>query len=118
VFLGWEPHPMNNQLNMRYLSGGDDYFGPNLGGATVYTTVRKGLVSQCPNLGRLLKNIRFSLEMENDLMEAILNKNTNPRREAKAWLKANPEVLESWLVGVTRLNGQSIKTTGNLADGN
>lgn len=118
VFLGWEPHPMNNQLNMRYLSGGDDYFGPNLGGATVYTTVRKDFVSQCPNVGRLLKNIRFSLEMENDLMEAILNKNTNPRREAKAWLKANPQIRESWLQGVTRLNGQSIKTAENLADGN
>nr|WP_298111367.1 choline ABC transporter substrate-binding protein [uncultured Pseudomonas sp.] len=109
VFLGWEPHPMNNQLNMRYLSGGDDYFGPNLGGATVYTAVRKGLASQCPNLGRLLKNIRFSLQMENDLMEAILNQNTNPRREAKAWLKANPQVVNEWLQGVTMRDGNPIK---------
>nr|WP_298142077.1 choline ABC transporter substrate-binding protein [uncultured Pseudomonas sp.] len=109
VFLGWEPHPMNNQLNMRYLSGGDDYFGPNLGGATVYTTVRKGFTSQCPNAGRLLKNIRFSLQMENDLMEAILNKNTNPRREAKAWLKANPKVLDQWLQGVTMRDGNPLK---------
>lgn len=105
VFLGWEPHPMNNQLNMRYLSGGDDYFGPNLGGATVYTAVRKGYASQCPNLGRLFKNMRFSLQMENDLMEAILNQNTTPRREAKAWLKANPQVRAQWLEGVTRRDG-------------
>ncbi len=109
VFLGWEPHPMNNQLNMRYLSGGDDYFGPDLGGATVYTTVRKGFASQCPNVGRLLKNIRFSLQMENDLMEAILNLNTTPRREAKAWLKANPQVVEQWLQGVTQLDGSALK---------
>lgn len=107
VFLGWEPHPMNNQLRMRYLSGGDDYFGPNLGGATVYTTVRKGFASQCPNLGRLLKNLRFSLQMENDLMEAILNQNTTPRREAKAWLKANPQVHRQWLQGVTRRDGSA-----------
>ncbi|NQD94325.1 choline ABC transporter substrate-binding protein [Pseudomonas sp. CrR25] len=105
VFLGWEPHPMNNQLKMRYLTGGDDYFGPNLGGATVYTTVRKGYAEQCPNLGRLLKNLRFSLQMENDLMEAILNQNTTPRREAKAWLKANPQVRSQWLEGVTRRDG-------------
>ena len=109
VFLGWEPHPMNNQLNMRYLSGGDDYFGPNLGGATVYTTVRGGYANECPNIGRLLKNIRFSLQMENDLMEAILNQNTNPRREAKAWLKANPQVVEQWLQGVTQYDGNAIK---------
>ncbi len=106
VFLGWEPHPMNNQLNMRYLTGGDDYFGPNLGGATVYTTVRKGFATQCPNLGRLFKNLRFSLQMENDLMEAILNQNTTPRREAKAWLKAHPHIRAQWLQGVTRRDGK------------
>ncbi|MDA7089314.1 choline ABC transporter substrate-binding protein [Pseudomonas sp. SA3-5] len=109
VFLGWEPHPMNNQLNMRYLAGGDDYFGPNLGGATVYTTVRKGFASDCPNLGRLFKNLRFSLQMENDLMEAILNQNTTPRREAKAWMEAHPEVVSQWLQGVTRRDGSAAK---------
>lgn len=108
VFLGWEPHPMNNQLQMRYLSGGDDYFGPNLGGATVYTTVRKGYAELCPNLGRLLKNLRFSLAMENDLMEAILNQNTTPRREAKAWLKANPQVRAQWLNGVSKFDGSAV----------
>ncbi|WP_439887225.1 choline ABC transporter substrate-binding protein [Pseudomonas sp. MBLB4123] len=108
VFLGWEPHPMNNQLKMNYLPGGDDYFGPNLGGATVYTAVRKGYASQCPNLGRLLKNLRFSLQMENDLMEAILNQNTTPRREAKAWLKANPQTRAQWLQGVTKRDGSPL----------
>ena len=108
VFLGWEPHPMNNQLNVNYLPGGDDYFGPNLGGATVYTVVRKGYASQCPNLGRLFANLRFSLQMENDLMEAILNQNTTPRREAKAWLKANPQVRAQWLQGVTKRDGSPI----------
>lgn len=109
VFLGWEPHPMNNQLRMRYLSGGDHYFGPNFGGATVYTSVRKGYATQCPNLARLLKNLRFSLQMENDLMEAILNQNTTPRREAKAWLKANPQVRAQWLEGVSRRDGTPVK---------
>ena len=32
VFLGWEPHPMNANHQMSYLTGGDDFFGPNLGG--------------------------------------------------------------------------------------
>ena len=118
VFLGWAPHPMNNQLQMHYLDGGDEFFGPNYGGATVYTNVRAGLAEQCPNVTQLLKNLRFSLEMESYLMGAILNKNTNPRREAKAWLKANPQTRASWLEGVTRLNGQSIKTAENLAGGN
>lgn len=105
VFLGWEPHPMNNQVKLRYLSGGDQYFGPDFGGATVYTNVRAGYATECPNVARLLKNLRFSLAMENHLMEAILNQNTNRRREAIAWLKANPEAQAQWLQGVTRRDG-------------
>lgn len=108
VFLGWEPHPMNNQLTMHYLEGGDDWFGPNYGGATVYTNVRKGLTQECPNLGQLLKNLKFSLAMENHLMGAILNQSTNRRREAKAWLKANPDTLAAWLKGVTTRDGSPL----------
>ena len=48
VFLGWEPHPMNANFELTYLSGGDDVFGPNYGGATVYTNVRAGLLQECP----------------------------------------------------------------------
>ncbi len=36
AFLGWAPHPMNSNFEMAYLDGGDDYFGPNYGGASVY----------------------------------------------------------------------------------
>ncbi|MCY1376524.1 choline ABC transporter, periplasmic binding protein [compost metagenome] len=67
--------------------------------------MRKGLTTECPNLGRLLTNLKFSLAMENYLMEAILNQSTNRRREAKRWLQANPDVLASWLHGVTARDG-------------
>ncbi|MOA17905.1 hypothetical protein D3C78_1381840 [compost metagenome] len=43
--------------------------------------------------------------MENYLMESILNQSTNRRREAKRWLQANPDVLASWLHGVTARDG-------------
>ncbi|MFP3533981.1 glycine betaine ABC transporter substrate-binding protein, partial [Burkholderia sp. SIMBA_042] len=33
VFLGWEPHPMNIQIDMKYLTGSDGVFGPNDGEA-------------------------------------------------------------------------------------
>ncbi|MEM9779749.1 MAG: glycine betaine ABC transporter substrate-binding protein, partial [Pseudomonadota bacterium] len=44
VFLGWEPHPMNANFDLTYLTGGDDFFGPDLGGATVFTNTRAGYV--------------------------------------------------------------------------
>jgi len=105
IFLGWEPHPMNANFAMTYLTGGDDYFGPNLGGATVYTNTRAGLVAECPNTGALLNNLVFSLALENQIMGAILNDGTDPREAAKAWLAANPAVIEPWLAGVTTKDG-------------
>src|SRR5690606_8572122 len=106
VFLGWEPHPMNTHLSMRYLEGGDDWFGPDYGGATVYTNVRRGYAEECPNVGRLLKNLEFNLDMENQLMDAALNQNVNRRQAAKAWLKANPGALDAWLAGVSSRKGE------------
>lgn len=105
VFLGWEPHPMNANIDMAYLSGGDDWFGPDFGGATVFTNVRKGYAAECDNVGKLLKNLKFSLKMENEIMGAILNDGTDPDKAAAAWLKKNPGVLDGWLAGVTTMDG-------------
>jgi glycine betaine/proline transport system substrate-binding protein len=105
VFLGWEPHPMNKNVKMTYLTGGDEFFGPNLGGATVYTNVRKGYVAECPNAGKFLENLVFSLDMENEIMGAILDDGEDPADAAQAWLGANPEVLDTWLAGVTTRDG-------------
>ena len=105
VFLGWEPHPMNANFQMSYLTGGDDWFGPNLGGAQVFTNTRQGYVSECPNVGKLLGNLEFTLAMENQIMGAILNDGTDPADAASAWLKANPTVLNAWLEGVTTKDG-------------
>ncbi|KIZ48367.1 choline ABC transporter substrate-binding protein [Pseudomonas oryzihabitans] len=106
VFLGWEPHPMNTRFKMAYLEGGDDVFGPNFGGATIYTNVRKGYVQECPNVGKLLTNLSFTLEMENQLMDKVLNEKQAASAAAKAWLKAHPQVLDQWLAGVTTRDGK------------
>jgi len=105
VFLGWEPHPMNANFDLTYLPGGDDYFGPDLGGATVATNTRAGYVSECPNVGKLLMNLEFSLAMENEIMGAILNDGVDPEDAAAAWLAANTDAWMPWVDGVTTLDG-------------
>lgn len=105
VFLGWEPHPMNANYDMTYLTGGDDWFGPNLGGATVFTNTTAGYVDTCPNVGMLLKNLEFTLAMENEIMGAILNDGTDPEEAATAWMTANTDVVMGWLDGVTTMDG-------------
>jgi glycine betaine/proline transport system substrate-binding protein len=105
VFLGWEPHPMNAQFQMTYLEGGDDWFGPNLGGAEVLTNTRAGYVAECPNTGKFLQNLEFTLALENEIMGAILNDGKDGAVAAKEWLAKNPGVLTGWLDGVTTKDG-------------
>ena len=105
VFLGWEPHPMNTRFQIAYLTGGDEVFGPNFGGATVFTNVRKGYAQECPNVGKLLQNLVFALPMESEVMGKILDDGMEPKEAATAWLKANPGVLDTWLAGVTTFDG-------------
>jgi glycine betaine/proline transport system substrate-binding protein len=105
VFLGWEPHPMNANFKMSYLTGGDAYFGPNLGGATVYTNVSKGYVQKCENVGALLKNLKFTLAMENEIMGAILNDSMDPAKAAQGWMKKNPDTVMAWIDGVKTVDG-------------
>ena len=105
VFLGWEPHPMNANFEMSYLTGGDEFFGPNLGGATVYTNTAAGFASACPNLGAFLGNLVFSLAMENEIMAKILDDGEDPQDAATDWLTAHPDVVAAWLTGVTTKDG-------------
>jgi glycine betaine/proline transport system substrate-binding protein len=105
VFLGWEPHPMNANFDLTYLEGGDDWFGPNLGGATVYTNTRAGLSEECPNLGAFLENLSFTLAMENEIMSAILDDGEDPRDAARAWMQDNPDTVMSWVEGIETADG-------------
>jgi glycine betaine/proline transport system substrate-binding protein len=106
VFLGWEPHPMNANIEMAYLAGGDDIFGPDYGGATVYTNVRKGYVEECPNVGKFLQNLVFTLDIENEAMGMILDQGMDGAGMAKLYLNQHPEVLDAWLDGVTTVAGE------------
>lgn len=106
VFLAWAPHPMNVKLNVIYLSGGDEEFGPDFGGATVHTIARKEWVAACPNVARLFSQLVFDVDMENVLMGNILDDAMDPSEAAKAWIAANPDRIKPWLDGVTTLDGQ------------
>jgi len=103
TFLGWTPHPMNVQLKMHYLKGGEKYFGDT---GSVYTLTRKGYAQACPNVGKLLTNLSFTQEMENSIMAEVVNKKVSNADAAKAWIKANPVVLDKWLEGVKTVDGK------------
>jgi glycine betaine/proline transport system substrate-binding protein len=106
VFLGWAPHPMNVNYKMAYLSGGDDVFGPNYGGAVVYTNTRAGYDKDCPNAAKLIANMKFTVDQENEVMNMILTEGMEAPKAAEKWLKANAGQIDTWLAGVTTFDGQ------------
>lgn len=103
TFLGWTPHPMNVQLKMHYLKGGEKYFGDT---GSVHTLTRKGYAQACPNVGKLLTNLSFTQDMENSIMAEVVNRKVSNADAAKAWIKANPAVLDKWLDGVKTVDGK------------
>ena len=82
AFLGWTPHPIMGEMKIAYLDGmGDSGFGA----ATVHTNVRAGYVTECPNVGKFISNLKFDLSMENQMMDAILKGgDANTRRHRLA----------------------------------
>ena len=106
VFLAWDPHPMNMQFDLHYLTGGDATFGPNFGGARVLTVTRAGYLQQCPNVAQLLRNLVFTTRGESEVMRSILVDHQTPEVAARNWLTANPAVKATWLEGVHTSSGQ------------
>lgn len=101
AFLGWTPHPVMGAMKITYLDGmGDSGFGA----ATVSTNVRKGYLQECPNVGTFIKNLKFNLDMEGQMMDVIL-KGSDANTAATDWLKKNPGAVTPWLAGVTTFDG-------------
>ena len=106
VFLGWQPHPMNVNMEISYLAGGDAEFGPDFGGATVRTIVRKGYPEQCPNVTALFSNLVFDIDYENTGMNMIMTDGLDARDAATRMMQAHPEKLEAWLKDVRTFDGK------------
>ncbi|WP_043202119.1 choline ABC transporter substrate-binding protein [Paraburkholderia acidipaludis] len=117
VFLAWEPHLMNTKFHLTYLSGGDAYFGPNYGGATVNTVTRVGFADQCANLGKLFRQITFNVDLENQLIASVLQDKVDMDTAARNALKAHGDLLKTWLEGVTTVDGANGLEAVNAAIG-
>jgi glycine betaine/proline transport system substrate-binding protein len=109
VFLAWSPHPMNLKYHIDYLAGGEDTFGADYGGATIYTDVRAGYLAECPNVARLLENLEFTPEIESQLMGLILDDHLDGAHAASRFLAAHAAhaaLLDGWMAGVRAIDGE------------
>jgi len=93
VVLGWTPHWKFGRWALKFLDDPKNIWG---GAGTINTLVRKGLKEDMPDVYKFLDNFNW----KPDDMERLLLWNQmggNPYDNAKRWMRANPEVVESWL---------------------
>ena len=90
------------EMEIAYLDGmGDSGFGA----ATVHTNVRAGYAAECPNVGKLLANLKFSLSDGKPDHGRDPEGHGRRTRRRPTWLKANPDAVTPWLEGVTTFDG-------------
>jgi len=110
AWLAWQPHPMNLNIDLKYLNGGEDYWGPNQGGATVYTMTRTGYAWQCPNVGQFLENYTFTVDEQSELAGYVINDEMDYAEAGRALIKAKPELLERWFAAGGTFQTGPVKT--------
>lgn len=109
VFLGWQPHTMNKLISMRYLDGGDQYFGPNEGESVVYINSRKNFSKDCPELAKFFRQFQLDISAEQEIMSLILDKKMKPNAAAQVWIKANFNKVKPWLRSIKDTENKEIK---------
>ncbi len=109
VFLAWEPHPINQRMDLAYLDGGDQYFGP-YGGATVYIHSRRNYSKQCPQVAKFLEKFSLTIESQTSMMSMILDQGLEPRAAARKWIQANLNQVLEWVSDVDAISGKAATT--------
>ncbi|MFO7876101.1 MAG: ABC transporter substrate-binding protein [Desulfovermiculus sp.] len=97
AWLAWAPHPMTLNIDMKFLHGGEDYWGPNQGEATVRTICRTGYAWKNPNIGQFFENFTFTVDEQSQMGEYVINKDMDYAEAGKKLIQENPEILERWL---------------------
>jgi len=115
AWLAWAPHPMNINFDLKFLNGGAEYWGPNQGGATVYTLGRKGYAWQCPNVGQFLENYEFTVAEQSMMAGYVINDEMDYPEAGRKLIKEHPELLERWFgQGGTYQTGQVKNADGSM----
>ena len=100
VFLGWTPHPV--MAACRSLISADlKRMASDRRRST--RSLEQDIPAECPNVGKLLQNAKFTIDMESAVMEDILG-GKDAEASASIWFKSNPG-MNDWLNGVSRVDG-------------
>ncbi|WP_069384527.1 ABC transporter substrate-binding protein [Halomonas caseinilytica] len=120
VWVGWTPHWMNLELDMRYLDDPQDLFGENNGASQVLTVARSDYAEAHPNLVDFFTNFTFSAEEQSWMIREFGQQERSAESVARQWLREHPSRVQAMLEGVTTRDGEPAwpAVEGTFGEGN
>jgi len=103
VFLGWSPHWMTVEWKTNFL---DDPQKVWPGAGEIRVLARGELEQQDPNLYRFLSRIRVDGTTASTWIHGYDKEKKSAETLASEWIASHPDVLRSWLEGVTTADGK------------
>lgn len=88
----WTPHWMFSKYKIRYLEDPKQALG---GAEAIHAVARKGFEKDFPKAAAFIKNYKISISDLEGVMSRA--KDSSYEKEAAAFIKANPEVVNKWL---------------------
>lgn len=105
VFMGWRPHWMNIEYNLRYLNGREGSSIARIK-SKVLTIVSNDLANNQPNVKKLLDQVHIDTQTQSQWINDYSHKKGDLKKVAHRWLTHHPEVVSTWLEGVTTSQGK------------
>lgn len=94
IVTGWTPHWKFARWDLKILEDPKSIYGDS---ENIHTVTRKGLMEDMPEVAEFLKNMTFTEEELGSLMGAVEDSTGEPIDAAREWIKANEELVNSWL---------------------
>jgi glycine betaine/proline transport system substrate-binding protein len=94
VVTGWTPHWKFGRWSLKYLDDPRGIYGE---AESIHTIVRKGLKEEIPEVYRFLDKFHWTPEQMTEVMVLNTADEADPYENAKKWIAANPQIVESWL---------------------
>ncbi|WP_280540283.1 ABC transporter substrate-binding protein [Chromohalobacter sp. 11-W] len=104
AFLGWEPHWMNVDFDIRYLKDPENLWGD---ASSVSSVVASDFAEHHPNVITFLENMIVPIEVQDQWVYAYSREDQSLEDVAADWIQSHPERVNAWLEGVTTADGDT-----------
>lgn len=105
VFLGWKPHWMNIEWNLKYLKDPKRIW-PEPGKEVVWTLSRTGLKEDMPNVHRFFNQFEVTPAWQSDWIYEYTYAENKPEDVAETWIKNHLDAVDLMVYGVESVDGK------------